>query len=247
MFHPRGPTFYELMVQALSSTERGYDLLARKFDYTPFRTPDSMLVACAPFVERIAPARSLDICCGTGAAMRMLRPYTRDVVAGVDVSRGMLEEARRRWRDEGPPPAGTRDPRLALLRGDALSMPIADASIDAATCYGAFGHILEEDEPRFCDEVKRVLRPGGAFVFITSDMPPLSSPAYWIARGFNAAIRVRNAVLQPKFIMYYLTFLLPRAQALLEQRGFRVEVHRDVVPAPFQRAIVVVATRGARP
>src|SRR5690242_17323879 len=27
MFHPNGPTFLELAVQALSSTERGYDLL----------------------------------------------------------------------------------------------------------------------------------------------------------------------------------------------------------------------------
>ena len=40
MFHAKGPTFWELAVQALSSTEHGYDLLAPKFDYTPFRTPD---------------------------------------------------------------------------------------------------------------------------------------------------------------------------------------------------------------
>ena len=28
MFHPQGPTVWELLVQALSSTEQGYDLLA---------------------------------------------------------------------------------------------------------------------------------------------------------------------------------------------------------------------------
>ena len=38
MFSPGGPTFRELMQQALASTERGYDLLAPKFDLTPFRT-----------------------------------------------------------------------------------------------------------------------------------------------------------------------------------------------------------------
>ena len=43
MFHPKGPSFFELVEQALSSTERGYDLLAPKFDYTPFRTPDEIL------------------------------------------------------------------------------------------------------------------------------------------------------------------------------------------------------------
>jgi hypothetical protein len=45
MFHPQGPTFFELARQALSSTERGYDLLAEKFDYTPFRTDDIFLRA----------------------------------------------------------------------------------------------------------------------------------------------------------------------------------------------------------
>jgi hypothetical protein len=35
MFHPEGPSFWELVVQALSATERGYELLAPKFEYTP--------------------------------------------------------------------------------------------------------------------------------------------------------------------------------------------------------------------
>ncbi|GAB3795988.1 hypothetical protein [Micromonospora zhanjiangensis] len=43
MFSPRGPSLRELCVQALSSVERGYDLLAPKFDHTPFRTPDDIL------------------------------------------------------------------------------------------------------------------------------------------------------------------------------------------------------------
>ena len=47
MFHAKGPTFWELAVQAMSSTERGYDLLAPKFDYTPFRTPQFLLDAVA--------------------------------------------------------------------------------------------------------------------------------------------------------------------------------------------------------
>ena len=43
MFRPGGPTFVELARQALSSVERGYDLLAPKFDLTPFRTHDELL------------------------------------------------------------------------------------------------------------------------------------------------------------------------------------------------------------
>ncbi|MGO9081297.1 MAG: hypothetical protein ACLQDY_20030, partial [Streptosporangiaceae bacterium] len=35
----------ELAMQALSSVEGGYDLLAPKFDHTPFRTPDGSDIA----------------------------------------------------------------------------------------------------------------------------------------------------------------------------------------------------------
>ena len=70
----------------------------------------------------------------------------------------------------------------------------------------------------------------------------MATVADWQARGFNAAMRVRNAVWRPPFVMYYLTFLLPRAKALLESVGFRVEVHRGLLPAPYERHVLVVAT-----
>src|SRR5580693_4175937 len=100
MFHAEGPTLWELAVQALSSTERGYDLLAPKFDYTPFRTPDVVLERVGQHLQSLGPFQSgLDICCGTGAAMRMLRPLCRDRVVGLDISAGMLAEAERRTAD----------------------------------------------------------------------------------------------------------------------------------------------------
>jgi hypothetical protein len=68
-----------------------------------------------------------------------------------------------------------------------------------------------------------VLRPGGRFVFVTSYPPRPASAAFWLAHGFNAAMRARNAVLSPPFVMYYLTFLLPEARRQLEQAGFTVE------------------------
>src|SRR5437016_8527619 len=100
MFHPQGPTFWELAVQALSSTERGYDLLAPKFDYTPFRTPDVILERVAAQIAPLGPFdAALDVCCGTGAAMRVFRPLCRDRVVGLDRSAGMLATARQRTAD----------------------------------------------------------------------------------------------------------------------------------------------------
>ncbi|WP_031109110.1 class I SAM-dependent methyltransferase [Streptomyces sp. NRRL S-146] len=58
MFSPEGPSLRELAVQALSSVERGYDLLAPKFDHTPFRTPAAVLDAVGSALVR-ADARAL--------------------------------------------------------------------------------------------------------------------------------------------------------------------------------------------
>ena len=96
MFHPEGPTFCELARQALSSTERGYDLLAPKFEFTPFRTPDTLLRPIASLLGAEGSLQSgLDLCCGTGAGLDLLRAYC-PVVVGIDFRQGVIEERRRR-------------------------------------------------------------------------------------------------------------------------------------------------------
>lgn len=239
MFHKNGPTFFELTHQALVSVERGYDLLAEKFDYTPFRTPDAILDRV--FVgecERGSVRSAIDLCCGTGAGLERLRPIARETIVGVDLSRGMLDRARIAVeRADG-------NAALTLVQGDALEFRSAWGQHELATCFGAFGHILEEDEPRFVRAVRDALVVGGRFVFVTSDAGP--SPlelGYWVTHGFNAVMRVRNALWKPPFVMYYLTFLVARATALLEREGFSVRVDRGLFAPPFDRYVRVVATR----
>jgi ubiquinone/menaquinone biosynthesis C-methylase UbiE len=238
MFHPKGPTFRELAVQALSSTQRGYDLLAPKFDYTPFRTPQPLLDAVGQHLDALGPFDAgLDVCCGTGAALAMIRRHCRQRVTGIDFSRGMLDMAVQRTAH------ALGSARLEFVRGDVLAMPFAPV-FDLAVSFGAFGHILPRDEPRFVAEIARVLRPGGRFVFLTMSMPPWWSPHYWMSRLFNAAMRVRNFVVEPEFIMYYLTFLLPEVATLLRQHGFEVEVRDMGFKGMWSAARLVIATRG---
>ena len=237
MFHPQGPTFWELGEQCLSSTERGYDLLAPKFDYTPFRTPDIVLQPAAKRLGEIEPFdAALDICCGTGAAMQMLRPLCRQRVVGIDFSQGMLDVAIEKTT------SAAGDAEMEFVRGDVLDMPFSQA-FDLAVCFGALGHILRKDEPQFVDRIRRALKPGGRFVFATSYMPSLISPGYWLCRGFNAAMRVRNLLVRPPFIMYYLTFLLPGCKTLLEAHGFDVDVCNDVYTGRLAKLKLVVATK----
>ena len=239
MFHPLGPSFYELTVQALSSTERGYDLLAPKFEYTPFRTPDPVLATWAARVG--APGSidtALDVCCGTGAAMRFMRPLCRRAVVGIDFSAGMLDEARRRTAD------AFGSSRVSFVRGNAFEMPF-EGVFDLATSFGAFGHILPEDEPRFARAIARALKPGGRFSFVTARLPKPLSKEWVVSRAFNAVMHVRNALVKPPFIMYYLTFLWPDVKSVLEASGFDVEADENAFGAPFERAIIVTATRRA--
>lgn len=237
VFHPEGPTFLELMRQALASTERGYDLLAPKFDHTPFRTPDPVLAAMAKHIgQQGSISSALDVCCGTGAAMRHLRPLCTDRIVGIDFSSGMLDEARRRLSD------APGDARVELVHGNALELPF-DREMDVVTSVGAFGHVLAKDEDRFVAGIARVLKGGGRFVFATGRRPRPTEAWFWTAHAFNAVMRARNALLKPPFIMYYLTFLWPDVGRLLERHGFDVEAHEGLCPPPYERVVIVSARK----
>ncbi|NUT24823.1 MAG: class I SAM-dependent methyltransferase [Streptomyces sp.] len=218
MFGPEGPSLRELAGQALSSVERGYDLLAPKFDHTPFRTPDSVLSAVTKALARTGPYDDgLDLCCGTGAGVDVLARVCRRSVTGVDFSAGMLDVARQRVRAEG------EAPRVAWVRADARALPFAPA-FDLVVSFGAFGHFLPRELPGLFARVHSVLRPGGSFVFPVVAPPRPASVGYWMLLGFDAVMRVRNAVWRPPFVMYYRAFRLGEVRDELARAGFAVEL-----------------------
>ena len=109
--------------------------------------------------------RLLDIGCGTGANL----PAVTDVVMGdgstpgghvaaLDYSPLALDFARQHLGDLP----------VALMRGDATSLPFASDSFDMVTMLDVLEHV--EDDNVAVAEIFRVLKPGGAFV--------LSVPAY---------------------------------------------------------------------
>jgi SAM-dependent methyltransferase len=77
-------------------------------------------------------------------------------------------------------------PGLTFVQGDAENLPFADRSFDAIVnveashCYPGF--------PRFLDEVGRVLRPGGRFLY--ADLRPRLRIAAWEAALAGASLRM---------------------------------------------------------
>jgi SAM-dependent methyltransferase len=119
-------------MQALSSVEGGYDLLAPKFDHTPFRTPDGVLDAAAGALRLLGPfGPGLDVCCGTGAGMRVLAYVCQGRLTGVDFSAGMLAQARR------------AHPAAQWVRADVRAVPFTGA-FDLAVSFGALSAVRDD-------------------------------------------------------------------------------------------------------
>lgn len=228
MFHKDGPSFLELTRQALSETTQGYDLLAKKFNYTPFCTPEQLLEPVADILAKGPQIHTmLDLCCGTGSAMLAFRHLCLEKIVGVDLSEGMLEQARKSLS------AQTSDnsslPPFELIQRNALNIDFQQ-EFDLVTSWGAFGHILPKDQDQFVRGIHNALKPGGRFVFATYLKPSAGSFPWLAARGFNAAMHVRNTLFPQEFIMFYLTFYLERAVDVLSRHNFSLSIS-----APYQK------------
>jgi ubiquinone/menaquinone biosynthesis C-methylase UbiE len=92
-------------------------------------------------------ARIVDVACGTGIlADRIERDLHPAAVYGVDMSEGMLNQAR------------SRSSVVQWRRGPAEQLPFDDAELDAVVTTSAF-HFF--DQPAALREFHRVLSPGG--------------------------------------------------------------------------------------
>lgn len=112
----------------------------------------------ADLAARVAsrqPSRILEIAAGTGVVTRHLvnaLPQSTAIVA-TDLSQAMLNQAAA---------VGTRRP-VEWRQADAMNLPFPDASFDAVVCQ--FGAMFFPDKAHAFAEARRVLRPGGLFLF----------------------------------------------------------------------------------
>lgn len=96
--------------------------------------------------------RALDLGCGNGRHAELLADVASCVV-GVDASRGVLGEARRRAADRGFD--------LDLVLGDAVRLPITTDSIGVAVYVATLHHLpTREARVESLRELARVLAPG---------------------------------------------------------------------------------------
>lgn len=192
-----GPGFWELARQALSSTSRGYDLLAPKFEHTDYATPPYLIECCLDWAKSHFPltetqGRGADLACGTGRASRLLARHCNRVDA-VDFSAGMLEVA------------AHRNPNLGInwVRQDLRELRLEPSAYQRIVSFGAWGHVLPDFREHVLRQILDGLAPEGVFITLTPNEPRLLSRRFWANLAFDTAIRLRNLLWFHHFHMYY--------------------------------------------
>jgi len=100
-------------------------------------------------------SRVLEVAAGTGVVTRSMvsaLPETVSIVA-TDLNQAMLDRAAA---------VGTRRP-VEWRQADAMQLPFPDGAFDAVVCQ--FGVMFFPEKPKAFSEARRVLRPGGIFLF----------------------------------------------------------------------------------
>ncbi|SEE95907.1 Methyltransferase domain-containing protein [Streptomyces sp. 3213] len=114
--------------------------------------------------EALAPRageRALDIGSGTGSTTRALAAAVGSTgsALGVEPNPGLRTIAQERAAEAGN--------AARFTDGDALSLPVPDASVDVVWCERVLQHLAEPDKA--VAEMARVLRPGGRVALLDTD------------------------------------------------------------------------------
>lgn len=115
-----------------------------------------MVARLAPLLKAKPDARILELACGTGIVTNLIAnalPSGASLLA-TDISEPMLNLARANF---------TGAPGVIFQTADACSLPFKDQSFDLIVCQ--YGVMFFPDKVKAMQEARRVLAPGGTYIF----------------------------------------------------------------------------------
>lgn len=181
---PRGATMAEstedMYDRSSSDWQRVEPILLSDFTARPF-----LLDWCSPVEDLTV----LDLGCGEGYVARQLKLRGAGRLEGVDISSEMIRNAKEQEERE----------RLGIRfrAGDAADLrAFADGSFDLVVAVFLFNYLTREETLATMQEVSRVLRPGGRFVFAVPhpSLPFIrrQEPPFYFAPGGHGYFTGRN-------------------------------------------------------
>ncbi|MGQ0830477.1 MAG: ubiquinone/menaquinone biosynthesis methyltransferase [Microthrixaceae bacterium] len=174
-------------------------------------------------------ATVLDLACGTGDLCRELATQGLAPI-GVDLSFGMLAATR------------SHAPRV---QGDALRLPVPDASVDGVTCGFALRNFASL--PPFFAELGRIVRPGGRISLLEVAEPPNRVMRLGHGLYFGKVVPLIGGLLSDPAAYRYLprsVAYLPEPPVMLDQiaaAGF-AEVDRTLLSVGIAQLITATRT-----
>jgi len=138
-----------------------FSRVAANYTRTTFHTGAERLQEVVDLVRPLKGDLVLDVATGTGNTAFALAPYVRRVV-GLDLTRAMLDQARRITAERGIE-------NIDWVIGDACALPFPDETFDVYVVRAAPHHFPRFDV--FLSEAFRVLRPGRDAAFIDCAPP----------------------------------------------------------------------------
>jgi demethylmenaquinone methyltransferase / 2-methoxy-6-polyprenyl-1,4-benzoquinol methylase len=155
-----------------AGVQRMFDRVAPRYDLanTVFSLgQDKAWRQAAARATRLAAGEvAVDVACGTGALTRELEALAPGaLVVGLDFSIGMLAHVRPTG-GRGTPP-DPPEPRQHFAVGDAIQLPLRDASVDVVTIAFGLRNLPEPGQGLL--EFRRVLRRGGRLVVCEFSQP----------------------------------------------------------------------------
>jgi len=131
---------------------------------------DEERTALTSTLAALAPARTLDVACGTG----FLTQHLRGEITGLDQSASMLELAQ------------AKIPEVQFIHGDALDLPFAGDTFERVLTSFFYGHLEEDDRKAFLREARRV---APELVVVDSAFHEDVEPVEWQERVLNDGSR----------------------------------------------------------
>lgn len=113
----------------------------------------------------------LEIGCGTGTNLELLHQNGYEV-SGVDLSAGMLEQAKIKLADKAD-----------LRQADAAAMPFDNNSFDVVLAMLTLHEMPGEIRSSVLKEMIRVVKPGGQLFFVDYHPGPLQFPKGWFYKA----------------------------------------------------------------
>jgi ubiquinone/menaquinone biosynthesis C-methylase UbiE len=175
-----------------------YDQIAEEFADVSANMSPELIIAAEQFLSTVkSGALILDLGCGAGRDMAWFENQGATVV-GLDLSAGMLAQARLRAQD-------------SLVQANMRHLPFRTECFQGAWCCAAFLHLPKADAPHALARVHRVLAPGGTlFLSVQEGM----------GEGWECSTRYGKPVER-----FFARYRAEEMTALLVDGGFAIHDH----------------------